>query len=289
MRSDQTGNRPIGHGGATLRQLKNVRWAVRGTLLLGVSASIAANMLHAQPNPVSKVIAAWSPLALLLTVELISRVPVHHRALAVMRLLATAGIAGIAAWVSYWHTVGVAARYGETGASPYLLPCSVDGLIVVASICLVELGGRIRQEAMDTLTVASTVAVPVPATSVAMGTGPAAARAGTPPGRTGTGGRRAGTGGRRAGTRRRCAGSRYRRRTVVHAVRYRQPVRWRSDDELIAALADVPRDGDGTVPIRRAAKALGCGPGRAKRLLTGQGLLRAVRSKQPAASDTPSA
>jgi hypothetical protein len=38
---------------------------------------------------------------------------------------------------------GVAARYGETGASPYLLPLSVDGLIVVASICLVELGGRI--------------------------------------------------------------------------------------------------------------------------------------------------
>lgn len=38
---------------------------------------------------------------------------------------------------------GVAARYGETGASPYLLPLSVDGLIIVASICLVELGGRI--------------------------------------------------------------------------------------------------------------------------------------------------
>ncbi|MFG1988577.1 hypothetical protein ACGFJ7_01195 [Actinoplanes sp. NPDC048988] len=39
--------------------------------------------------------------------------------------------------------VGVASRYGETGASPYPLPLSVDGLIVVASICLVELGGRI--------------------------------------------------------------------------------------------------------------------------------------------------
>ena len=39
---------------------------------------------------------------------------------------------------------GVAARYGETGASPYLLPFSVDGLIVVASISLVELAGRIR-------------------------------------------------------------------------------------------------------------------------------------------------
>jgi hypothetical protein len=40
--------------------------------------------------------------------------------------------------------VAVATRYGETGASPYLLPISVDGLVVVASVSLVELAGRIR-------------------------------------------------------------------------------------------------------------------------------------------------
>jgi hypothetical protein len=111
--------------------------------VLGVAASVVANVLHAQDNPISQAIAAWPPLALLLTVELISRVPVHRPALAFARLFATATIAGIAAWVSYWHMVGVAFRYGETGASPYLLPLSVDGLIIVASICLVELGGRI--------------------------------------------------------------------------------------------------------------------------------------------------
>src|SRR3954451_20977383 len=126
-----------------LEHLRRVRWAVRATLLLGVAASVTANVLHARDNPISQAIAAWPPLALLLTVELISRVPVHRRSVALTRLAATAIIAGIAAWVSYWHMAGVAARYGETGASPYLLPLSVDGLIVVASICLVELGGRI--------------------------------------------------------------------------------------------------------------------------------------------------
>jgi hypothetical protein len=126
-----------------LQHLRRVRWAVRATLFLGVAASVVANVLHALDNPISQAIAAWPPLALLLTVELISRVPVHRRWLAAARLIATATIAGIAAWVSYWHMAGVAARYGETGASPYLLPLSVDGLIVVASICLVELGGRI--------------------------------------------------------------------------------------------------------------------------------------------------
>ena len=101
-------------------------------------------LIHFRSNPVSQVIAAWPPLALLLTVELISRVPVHRRSLAAIRLGATTAIAGIAAWVSYWHMAGVAARYGETGASPYLLPLSVDGLVIVASVSLVELAGRVR-------------------------------------------------------------------------------------------------------------------------------------------------
>ncbi|MEU5726746.1 DUF2637 domain-containing protein [Micromonospora sp. NPDC047738] len=47
--------------------------------------------------------------------------------------------------MSYWHLAGVAVRYGETehGAA-YLLPISVDGLVIVASVSLVELTARIR-------------------------------------------------------------------------------------------------------------------------------------------------
>ncbi|MFC3504092.1 DUF2637 domain-containing protein [Micromonospora krabiensis] len=132
------------------RHLTRLRWAVRAVLALGVAASIAANVLHARPNLISQVIAAWPPLALLLTVELISRVPADRRGLAAARLIAAAGIAGIAAWVSYWHMVGVAARYGETdAAASYLLPISVDGLVVVASISLVEIAGRIRTPSLS--------------------------------------------------------------------------------------------------------------------------------------------
>jgi len=132
----------------TLTQLTRIRWGVR--VGLGVAVSVIANVLHALDNPISQAIAAWPPLALLLTVELISRVPVHRRSLAFARLFATATIAGIAAWVSYWHMAGVAARYGETGAAPYLIPASVDGLIVMASVCLVELGGRIQTSSTAT-------------------------------------------------------------------------------------------------------------------------------------------
>jgi len=160
-----------------LKRLRRIRWAVRFALALGVGASVAANILHAQPHPISQAIAAWPPLALLLTVELVSRVPIHRRWLGALRVIATALIAGIAAWISYWHMAGTAARYGE-GDSAYLLPLTVDGLIVVASISLVELATRIRvyeepapaepvlvagpvQQAVEILE-GSPVAVPVP-------------------------------------------------------------------------------------------------------------------------------
>jgi hypothetical protein len=48
----------------------------------------------------------------------------------------------------------------------------------------------------------------------------------------------------------------------------------RTDADLMAALATVPRDADGTVPVRRAAAALGTGPDRARKLLRAAGLLR---------------
>ena len=98
--------------GAGAGRLSRLRWAVRAVLALGVAASIAANVLHARPNLISQLIAAWPPLALLLTVELISRVPADRRGLAVVRLLAATVIAGLAAWVSYWHMAGVAVIWG---------------------------------------------------------------------------------------------------------------------------------------------------------------------------------
>jgi len=127
-----------------LTSLKRVGWGTRAVFTLGIAASLAGNVLHAQDNAISQAISAWSPLALLLAVELISRIPARRGAASIARMGATAVIAGIAAWVSYWHMAGVAGRYGESGASPYLLPVSVDGLIVVASISLVEISGRIR-------------------------------------------------------------------------------------------------------------------------------------------------
>jgi hypothetical protein len=141
-------------------RLARIRWGVRAALLLGVATSVAANILHAQPNPISQTIAAWPPLALLLTVDLISRVPVRKGWLAIVRRTATGALAAIAAFVSYGHMVGVVARYGEVGAVPYLIPLSVDGLVVVASVCLVELNASVKQADTEADTVADIAKAP---------------------------------------------------------------------------------------------------------------------------------
>ncbi|MDQ1250347.1 MAG: hypothetical protein QG597_4726 [Actinomycetota bacterium] len=126
---------------------RRVRAGVRAVLTLGIVASLAANVAHAEATWTGRLIAGWSPLALALTVELGSRVPLTRSVRAVIRWLATAVIAGIAAWVSYWHMVSVALRHGEGPTSAHLIPLSVDGLVVVASVCLVEISDRLRTTA----------------------------------------------------------------------------------------------------------------------------------------------
>jgi hypothetical protein len=98
-----------------LTKWRRIRWAVRATLAFAVAASVAANILHANPESTRQTIAAWPPPALLLTIELVARDSVHRRGLAGLRIAATAVAATITAWVSYWHVAAVAARYGETG------------------------------------------------------------------------------------------------------------------------------------------------------------------------------
>jgi hypothetical protein len=120
-----------------------------------------ANVLHAEGNPISQVISAWPPLALLITVELVPRVPIAARWWSFVRITATTVIAGIAAWVSYWHMVGVALRYGESTDAAHLLPLSVDGLIAVASVCLIELSNR-RPTGTDTTPTAEIATVAGP-------------------------------------------------------------------------------------------------------------------------------
>ncbi|RKF27324.1 DUF2637 domain-containing protein [Micromonospora globbae] len=54
------------------------------------------------------------------------------------RDVSTVAVAGIAAWSSWSHMVAVALRFGERPEVAYVLPLSVDGMLVVASAAMVE-------------------------------------------------------------------------------------------------------------------------------------------------------
>ena len=66
------------------------------------------------------------------------------------RNLSAGAVAGIAAWSSYSHMVGVALHYGERPEVAYVLPASVDGMLIVASVAMADdkrTGRKVRTSA----------------------------------------------------------------------------------------------------------------------------------------------
>ncbi|MFJ1537535.1 DUF2637 domain-containing protein [Micromonospora chalcea] len=88
--------------------------------------------------------------------------------------MSTVAVAGIAAWSSWSHMVTVALRFGERPEVAYVLPLSVDGMLVVASAAMVEdrrAGRRVRWSARVAFAagVAASVAANIAAAEPSLG------------------------------------------------------------------------------------------------------------------------
>jgi hypothetical protein len=146
----------------SIRDLKRRRRFVRTIVVVGIATSVAANVLGAEDS-IAAAIAGWPPIALLLSLEVLTRVPASKRLGAFGRVTATIGVAFAAGWLSYWHMAATVSHHGEAGGSQYIWPLSVDGLMTVGAIALVELGARIRQlEASRVVADTPVPVVPVP-------------------------------------------------------------------------------------------------------------------------------
>jgi hypothetical protein len=146
------------HHHFTTRQVRNLQRGTRAVLLFGVVTSISANMLHSLTRPEAATasepewrlasaaaLSALAPLVLFACTELVSRIPVHSRVLSTARLIVTFAVGGFAAWVSYRHMQSVAAYLlGETEGTQYVYPLIIDGMMIVATISLIELGRLAR-------------------------------------------------------------------------------------------------------------------------------------------------
>lgn len=132
----------------TSKQVRNLKRGVRAALGFGILTSIAANVIHSLTQPHDQAWQVWTsagqaalaPLVLFISVEMVTRIPVHSRVLGWVRLLITLTLAGFSGWVSYWHMRDVSVMLGETGGSQYIYPLIIDGMMLVATISLIELG-----------------------------------------------------------------------------------------------------------------------------------------------------
>lgn len=133
-------------------------WSTFG-FAIGIGASIAANVAHSYvrpahapagwaPQPGAIVAAAFWPIALVISIEVISRVQWPHRWYwALIRYVGLSAVALIAAVISYGHLSALMRFYGEDSLSSTIGPLAVDGLMVVCSGALLAIGENIRRAA----------------------------------------------------------------------------------------------------------------------------------------------
>lgn len=126
-----------------LRDYRVTRRFVATIVFVGVAVSVAVNQLDAH-TWIGKCLAGWPPVALLLTLEGLTRIPASKRLGAFGRVSATVAVAGAAGWLSYWHMVAAVADHEESVVNAHIWPATVDGLMVVMAVGMVELGARIR-------------------------------------------------------------------------------------------------------------------------------------------------
>lgn len=118
----------------------------------GITVSIAANMLHAHigdspAGPAELIGAAFWPIALLLALEVLTRVswPAGFWWWGFARFVGVGLVALVAAFVSYRHMAGLLTDWGEDWWNAHLGPLAVDGLMLIAAAALLAIS-RTRSE-----------------------------------------------------------------------------------------------------------------------------------------------
>jgi Protein of unknown function (DUF2637) len=138
------------------------------SFVVGGIVSVAANVAHTiyptqaqlaawtargqsadswSPSPGAMAFAAFWPVALILSVEVITRVTWRPGFLfGLARYGGTTLVAAVAAVMSYRHMSGLLAIWGEDSWGAHLGPLAVDGLMVVAAAALLSMS---REKAAD--------------------------------------------------------------------------------------------------------------------------------------------
>ena len=151
---------------ASMRDLqasyRRLRWFVAGVTLLGIVTSVVLNVLHAPPRWDMQMVGALAPVAVFLSIEMVSRIPVTGRLLGVGRILASLAVGAGAGYVSYLQQVDYLSKGGYESTIAHIFPGIIDGLTVVATLSLVEVTRVLRTLSVAIGKQMATVSVPVP-------------------------------------------------------------------------------------------------------------------------------
>jgi hypothetical protein len=128
----------------TLKQLNRLRWSVLIVVLAGIGASIAMNVLHAPDSWVARGVAAGPPIAVFAALEMIVRIPSSGRWPTIIRIVGAFLIASGAAAISYAQQKAAVMALGFAEWESFIWPTIIDGLMIVASVSLVEVVRHIR-------------------------------------------------------------------------------------------------------------------------------------------------
>lgn len=128
-----------------LKQLRRLRWFVLVTVLVGIAASIAMNVLHAPPSLVARVASGIPPAAVFGSLELIARIPGSGKWLTRARVVGASIVALGAASISYAQQRAAVHDLGFAMWEAWIWPAIIDGFMIVASVSLVEVVHKIRE------------------------------------------------------------------------------------------------------------------------------------------------
>lgn len=131
-------------------QLKHNRrkWKIVGVMvLIGLISSGILNVMHAPKEGgwVAQLIGGIPPVALLVCLEMISGIPVASRSGKWIRYISAGSVALLAFYVSFRHQLSFIEGVGYRGDdTAWAIPLIIDGWMVVASVSLFEVTGKIR-------------------------------------------------------------------------------------------------------------------------------------------------
>lgn len=135
--------------------LQGLKKLCQGAVAFGFITSAGGNVLHAVETSggraigfviISVVLAILIPTIFGIMFEISTRVIFRREAHLVMKLIAFSGaaaISGITAWNSYFHQRDAFAHFGDA-TQAFLLPLAIDGLMIIGSVYLIELGFQVR-------------------------------------------------------------------------------------------------------------------------------------------------